>query len=339
MWVSIDVVYTAFGMRPKTLVKVMEAFGYDNCTFGRPASGYRNLSWPTYCGKATLNLILYKSEPDIEKTIYLANALGSQLAKKGLPARHTVDPRILQITSVNQVRYCGLYNYLPGRTIPWEAYNMNHLKLLGKTMSDMHACLKDMSIEAPSVVEIHIQLVSRMEAYFANEGVQKAMNKKLGFHDFSQVFTSFHGLLGESKHLPNQQMLHMDFVRGNVLFAGEANDLHISGILDFEKAAYGSPLYDIARTLAFLLVDCKYKSEDKIRKYLLKSGYHKRGQQDLQLLTIDGKPVLEGLIDLFLVYDLYKFMRHSPYESLNQNEHYIRTRNLLLDRGIITYVV
>ncbi len=75
-------------------------------------------------------------------------------------------------------------------------------------------------------------------------------------------------------------LLHMDFVRGNILYS-QNHELRISGILDFEKAAYGSPLFDIARTYAFLLVDCKYKSEKEIGKYFLRSGYIKRGKLKL----------------------------------------------------------
>ncbi len=128
----------------------------------------------------------------------------------------------------------------------------------------------------------------------------------------------------------------MDFVRGNILFKGSK----ICGILDFEKAGYGIKLLDIARTLAFLLVDCKYKNEVKIRKYFLQSGYIKRGGADFNrriINTADKKlDLLEELVNTFLIYDFYKFLRHNPYEFLHQNEHFIRTKKYLLERGVIT---
>ncbi len=120
------------------------------------------------------------------------------------------------------------------------------------------------------------------------------------------------------------------------------NNVTVTGILDFEKTAYGHPLFDIARSLAFLLIDCKYKDAAKIRKYFLQSGYAKRGQTTLPLINLHTRDtsvsLLEQLIDLFLLHDFYKFLLHNPYESLARNEHYQRTEQLLLERGLIRSV-
>ena len=123
----------------------------------------------------------------------------------------------------------------------------------------------------------------------------------------------------------------MDFVRGNILFA-EDEKAQITGVLDFEKATWGPPVFDIARTLAFLIVDCKYKDEAKVRKYFLHSGYNKRGQAEFEPTEL-----LEDLLNFFLLYDFYKFLRHNPYESLKDNEHFVRTRDFLLKRNIIAH--
>ncbi len=115
----------------------------------------------------------------------------------------------------------------------------------------------------------------------------------------------------------------------------------MTGILDFEKTAYGHPVFDVARTLAFLLVDCEYKGEAKIRKYFLQSGYNKRGTVNFRNPIIKHgnrtTNLLESLIDLFLLYDFYKFLRHNPYEFLEQNHHYKRTRDILLTRNMLEY--
>jgi len=170
-----------------------------------------------------------------------------------------------------------------------------------------------------------------MHRYFNDRDVINAAAHKLHVRTIPRDFAH---TLAACQHLPGRQALHMDFVRGNILF----EDTQISGIIDFEKAAVGSPLFDIARTLAFLLVDCKYKPEDKIRKYFLRSGYLKRGKTVLTNYTIDGKSALDELINFFLMHDFYKFLRHNPYEALEQNEHYIRTKALLLKRRLIAEV-
>jgi Ser/Thr protein kinase RdoA (MazF antagonist) len=338
------VVYTAFDMDEGIVTKVALAYELDVKHIHKPQKGYRNTAWHlTLQNGSECNLLFHKREPGMQQLIRRANAAGEQLRKAGLPARYPIDSRILKAQSGELEQLIALYNYLPGETIPWEAYTMDHLKELGKMMSDMHAAWAGRGGEYPEISEQLEQLVDRMEEYFSRSGVKTAMKSKLHLGVKSEVFTTFHEIVILSRELPNQQLLHMDFVRGNVLFREVGGKPCITGIIDFEKTAYGHPLFDVARTLAFLLVDCKYKDEQKIRKYFLKSGYNKRGGQKLQLLTMkhQGRQIdlLEALLDLFLVHDLFKFMLHNPYEFLSQNEHYQRTCNLLVQRQIITPVV
>lgn len=301
--------------------------------------GYRNETHPVQVADgSSVNLIIYKSEPDIVRTIKRVNEVSAFLAAGGFPVRHSLDRRILQFSSGSAIRYAALYNFLPGDTIAWEAYTQKHLKLLGKTMSDMHASLQEFDAQGlPDVAEIYLAIFARMQRYFTEPSVRKALVDKLNLSP-PNLEPSI-ATLKACKHLPDQQALHMDFVRGNILFHDPFGELTISGILDFEKTARGHRLFDIARTLAFLLVDCKYKPPEKVRKYFLASGYTKRGALDFHNITIRVNQaeinLLENLIDLFLLHDFYKFLRHNPYENLPQNAHFVRTRDLLLDRKAV----
>ncbi|MCL2085369.1 class I tRNA ligase family protein [Candidatus Saccharibacteria bacterium] len=109
--------------------------------------------------------------------------------------------------------------------------------------------------------------------------------------------------------------------------------VHLSGIIDFEKAALGHPTLDLARSFAFLLVDVPSKPPKKIFKYLIESGYNKRGQSQIDL---DPK-LFESLANFFLIHDFYKFLRHNPYESLASNHHYLKTRDILLASNMLQY--
>lgn len=289
--------------------------------------GYRNQSHLLRLPDGTLqNLIIFKAEPRAITHIADAHAVGGFLASQGLPVRHATDPRILVIKNrQGAVRHAALHNYLPGSTIPWEAYTKDHIKALGGTMGDMHRALQPFTAHVlPDAAQQNMQLSERMERYFSDRGVQEAIHKKLGITNVNAHFETLHA---HCAALPGQQVLHLDFVRGNVLFIGT----QVSGIIDLEKTAKGHRLLDVARTLSFLLVDCKYKPEQKIRKYFLQSGYIKRGRQQLSSQDFD---LLEKLIDFYLVHDFYKFLRHNPYESLFANEHFIRTKVLLLKRGL-----
>jgi Ser/Thr protein kinase RdoA (MazF antagonist) len=341
--------------------------------------GYRNQTHPIELTDGQLvNLIIYKQEPGIVAKIKHANAAADFLASKGFPARKTYSSKIVQLKAGQHTKYASLYYYLPGNTIPWEAYTQNHIKLLGMAMANMHHVLRKLDLpDLPAVADEYHTIFNHMSDYFTRSGVRSALQSKLDLQP--PAIDKHKQILKKTGNLPSQ-ILHMDFVRGNVLFVdiGSAptnrlplprhpgpelgsskNELlidwipdqvrndgnqsrltpklqlgHVSltGILDFEKTSQGHPIFDVARTLAFLLVDSKFKTEAKIRKYFLQSGYIKRGGGQLDTPAMR---LLEPLLDVFLLYDFYKFLRHNPYESLPHNQHFVRTRDILLQRKVI----
>lgn len=346
-----------------TLKKILAKFGYaDQVKQIFPTeTGYRNSVFPIELESGQkLALIFYKAEPNILTKIKLSNQVSNFLAEQNWPVRHTcqVNQRtILQLGHQNKLHYCCLYNYLPGATINWADYSMKHIKLLGQVLGHLHHDLKKFTIANeeiynPEILNLESKIIT-MNKYFCDTKIVLALEQKLKLALNQATFKQFKKLMSQQQQLPHQQWLHMDFVRSNLLFehhtAAELNAtvtqdkfsfptshasapdyLTISGILDFEKTAFGSPILDLARTLAFLLVDCKDKSEPKIIKYFIYSGYHKRGTQPLP----DMKLVM-NFTQFFLFYDFYKFLCHNPYQSLPLNEHFVRTRDYLLNQGLI----
>jgi Ser/Thr protein kinase RdoA (MazF antagonist) len=323
------------------LKEVLGAYGIRPRKVHAYQKGYRNEIWPVELDDGSfVNLTFFKREDGIVERVRRTDAVSEYLASHGMPTRRRVDQRILQLKSSGSVTLAGVYTYLPGHTIPWEAYTMNHLKLLGKAMSDMHAMLAGMpNANLPSVYDEYMTILQRMRRYFATSQVNSAMRSKLNVTVKPSAFDDSLALL-EGPHPDPQQPLHMDFVRGNILFGGPAipeftlGKVRLSGILDFEKTALGNPIVDVARTLAFLLVDCKYKQPQKVYKYFFQSGYAKRGATTTPLDT----ELLKKYVNLFLLYDFYKFLRHNPYESLAANEHYVRTRDILHERNVVRYL-
>lgn len=323
-------------MYARVVPAVLEKYGITYITIGEAQKGYRNESYPIYlAGGGVINLIFFKREPRIKERIARADTTADCAAKNGLPVRIRYDTRIMQVAANT---YAGLYLYMPGKTISWEGYEMKHIKLLGQAMGDLHAALRDMPKPVgPTVNDELVELYERMERYFDDKDVKRAMLQKLGVTIDPRRIHFLRQFVESNKHLPAQQMLHMDMVRGNVLFENakpsdrwQIKDVALTGIIDFEKAAYGHPICDVARTLAFLYVDCP-KSTDKIFKYFFQSGYVKRGVN-----TLTNGNLLGDFILLFLMHDFYKFLRHTPYESLADNYHYIRTRDLLKSYGMIS---
>lgn len=325
--------------------KALRAYGLPIKKVGLAQKGYRNTSYKAVLTNGVMvNLIIYKAEPNIVDRINRLNTIGSIAAASNLPARVSQDPRILQITDNTHTRYAALYNYLPGATIPWEGYTKHHIKLLGAAMGALHKTLNtEPQHTLPLVTTEQTELNQQMRTYFTESGVQHALRNKLQLQPPTEIFDTFESILHACTKLPNQQPLHMDLVRGNILFdaAGayklQDGPIAISGIIDFEKTAFGHVVFDLARTYAFLLVDCKYKTEEKIYKYFFVSGYQKRGRQPLPVITYKNKSILHELTNFFLIHDFYKFLRHNPYEYLAQNEHYIRTRDILIARKLLEH--
>jgi Ser/Thr protein kinase RdoA (MazF antagonist) len=333
---------------PSTVARIAAAYGLSPTAIAAAARGYRNHTYKlTLADGSVRNLIQYKRDSDILARIKRANATGGHAATQGLPARTPADPRITRATSGTGLYYFSLYNYLPGSTIPWEAYTRRHLKLLGLTAAHLHTALAGMptgpTANHRATTEL-AELLERMRAYFAHLPVQAALGDKLHLSLNPAWLAGQAGLIAHAAGLPGQQPLHLDLVRSNILFAParptdplQEDGLAVTGILDFEKAAWGHPHLDLARTLAFLLVDCRYKTPAEVRRYFLRSGYVKRGGSHLPRLIRPGaaKPLLDELVDLYLFYDFYKFLRHNPYESLPFNHHFRRTVALLRARQIV----
>lgn len=283
-----------------------------------------------------VNLIVYKNEPGILAKIQQANRLGNHLAQHGLPTRQTLDPRVLTLSSNHTTQYAALYNHLPGKTIAWESYSMNHLKCLGMALAKVHVVASSLPhANEPLVANLCMQQLDSMSRYFDDQGVKSALFAKLKLRLTTNVTTRIARVF-EQKDVV-QQLLHMDFVRGNILFNAPSasselmiGSVRISGILDFEKVAYGSILHDLARTLAFLLVDCKYKTNQQIYKYFIRSGYIKHGKGQAPDLARLGQ-----LTSYYLMYDFYKFLKHNPYQDLPNNEHFLRTKALLVAQGLV----
>ena len=326
-------------MNESLVAHVLKLYGLEYLRILPSQKGYRNEIHPIKLQDQTMvQLTFFKNEPEILERIQRADEVSEFLASRGLPTRVRINKKTIQLSSQNRRIYAGLYNYLPGDTIAWEAYTKTHIKLLGQTMSDMHDILATQEfINHPYIVDECKSLLNRIDSYLSNDDVKLALLRKLKL-TMDVDFTKYKRLLGGCSELPGQQQLHMDFVRGNILFAPaskldecQLDSLAITGILDFEKTAVGLPVFDVARTLAFLLVDCKNKTSDQVWKYFLHSGYKKRG--DAKLMYNDL--LLRQLVEFFLLHDMYKFLRHNPYESLNENEHFKRTIYIMSEYGMI----
>jgi thiamine kinase-like enzyme len=259
------------------------------------------------------------------------------LDSEGIPSRTPRRTRdgthitSLKLASENTTRPFGLYSYLPGDTLPWEAYTRRHLRSLGKTMAAIHKIWEDYNGNSSHIPtwKKYLDLDhSKLSRYLS--GNAPTILRKLSLTvDISKL----NDLAERLSHLPEKgQLIHYDLVRGNVLFSKEKKtDIYpVTGILDFEKVMLAPVSIDIARTLSFLLVDCRYKTDAEIYRYFRDEGYGI--QADRGIGGIDNR---SPAVIYFWLRDLWKFLSANPYESLEQNFHFKRTVERLSENGFV----
>lgn len=316
---------------------VASKYGLNNIDVLSEHRGYRNYVYRISLDKSEpACVIIYKNEPGIVSKISAAHYVSNKIKNPKLPIRRPVVDRILKIKMSAGPRYAAVYDFLPGDTIPWEAYTKDHIKCLGQNLAHLHFGLQGIPQGSLSNTSDELlELINNMDTYFNRSGIVRALRHKLQLK-MSADFDEIRSRVSNIGNLKSKQPLHMDFVRSNILFANDSSGrdlkVKISGIVDFEKASYGHPVFDIARSLSFLLVDCKYKQTRKVYKYFLESGYIKRGGSDL---PNKHRGEIQNLINVFLLYDFYKFLLHNPYEYLPKNQHFKRTVKLLVMSGLV----
>lgn len=215
------------------------------------------------------------------------------LKSNSIPCRVT-NNQIVQVDG----RFLGIYDFIEGKTLSWEAYTRRHLTSLSETMNKMHTVLQDYkgTRYIPSWNDYLPIDYKKLHKYYTEN--LPTIETKLGIKiEIEKIESLYKNII--NRPVSNKQLVHMDFVRGNILFD---NNYKITGILDFEKMLIGDTQLDRARTYAFLVVDCKYKTKEQIDYYF--------GKGD------------KNLVEYFWLRDFWKFLSCNPYESLSQNEHY-----------------
>ncbi len=291
--------------------------------------GYRNKNLILKTESHNYNLVIYKREESILRTIKNTNHFYEYLNSNNIPTRKVIRTKnkkdIIVLKSNNLNYYASLYSYIEGNTLPWEGWNKSHLKTIGYTLALIHSFKTPEKLTyLNNVIDIEIEHLNIMQTYFSNKDVSRALSTKLKLLVNKDYLESFYSTFTTLRSKKSVSLLHMDLVRGNVIW----NNKNLAGIIDGEKVCNGLPIFEVARTFSFLLVDCKYKSAKEVFKYFLVKGYLKERK------LFNGE-FLQTLVDFYLIYDFYKFLKHSPYESLEKNEHFLRTRFILLKRKIL----
>jgi Ser/Thr protein kinase RdoA (MazF antagonist) len=274
--------------------------------------------------------------PQHAKFLTEAYSAAALLDSAGIPVRTAIPNNSGQlITQIdlqnsNNPHLFGLYNYLPGRTLPWEGWTRRHLRALGRVMQRIHKTWSQCSSDFQYIPRWtdYLKKDSSMLIDYLTENsatIKRKLNISIDTRKISNLAIKI-----DTKS--NYQLTHNDLVRGNILFGKRKYKYvyPITGIIDFEKTMYAPVIVDIARTYAFLLVDCKYKTDLEIKKYYLDEGYFAFKKETPPMFES-----LENFVIYFWLRDLWKFLSRNPYEDLKKNYHYTQTVERLNKAGFL----
>jgi len=280
----------------------------------------------------------YLDENGIPARTSVLNKMGGSITKLDFQF-HVDGENLMESSSQEPIRrrFFAIYNYLPGKTLPWEAYTRRHLRSLGMMMARMHTKLRRYSgnISSIPVWDLYFANDSKeMLAYFLKneKSITQKLALKINEREIKALYQKIRDLIPTTK--PCYQLTHCDFVRGNVLFSDvkERFVYPITGVLDFEKIMLAPIEVDLARTLAFLFVDCKYKSEEDILRYFISEGYSGKlaPQRYVDSMETEFNDInIKYYMLYFWLRDLWKLLQCNPYEDLRMNYHFKKTVEIL----------
>jgi Ser/Thr protein kinase RdoA (MazF antagonist) len=309
-----------------------------------------------------------KSQNRIKNAYMAARVLNRNSIPVRIPLKTATSPPkdFIEINVTDQkTTILGVYNYLPGQTVPWESYTRRHLRAVGLYMRRIHHIWQQEDPNKypflPKWTDYIRNDSQKLFKYFKKN--QQYIKKKLDIEiDLDFIKTLKKQITNSPLHQPHlNQLVHQDLVRGNILFGSmkKKNIYPIHGIIDFEKILIANPITDLARTLSFLFVDCKYKTIPEIKKYFLDQGYfafetiHNQKfpnapkQSKLKQETVTKEKNKKLLTELppfrhikhfmlyFWVRDLWKLLSRNPYQDLMHNFHYKQTSNRLHAEKVI----
>ncbi|MCK4257679.1 MAG: phosphotransferase [Halanaerobiales bacterium] len=217
-----------------------------------------------------------KQKEDVKKIISECK-LVSKLDRYGLP----VPVPILTLQNEYYIKrddnfFC-LYPYLPGEFI----YDNSSCKVekriysLGITIGKLHNGLRRCNYEK-SFPKFHLidhllyWLYPRIKMHSSSTEIRRLNNI---VKDIQENIQSKYNIMPH-------QLIHRDLHLYNILFEGE----RVSGILDFDLAAYGIRLYDLCYSFINLLLEEDFNNE-KLYEWLSYLGFLMKGYTRIITLT------------------------------------------------------
>lgn len=165
--------------------------------------------------------------------------LSEHLGKQGVATRRLV-PGSLQILPRSSLRWSAVYFGVPGQTISWSDYSLPLVSAAVKYLERIHQAGRSF----PDRAELDRVELSDPPVLPAAELTGCRVNRVAWRQRAERL-----ACLNQGQKTAT--VLHGDYGRANIIFDGE----RVAGVVDFDRAAWGHPVFDLGRFVSYLLLD------------------------------------------------------------------------------------
>lgn len=172
----------------------------------------------------------------------LLEKLAEHMSRRGIATRHLVAP---SMTVLNQsaFRWMAVYRGVAGQSIPWSDYSGKQIAHAVEYLAKIHAAGRSF----PDRRQL-AQPGERLNNVLPALSHEVKTGYRVNVVRLDQIKTRLTAL---NRDQTAPTVLHGDFGRANIIFQGE----DVSGVVDFDQAWRGHPLFDLGRFTSYLLLD------------------------------------------------------------------------------------
>ncbi len=172
----------------------------------------------------------------------LLEKLAEHMGQRGIATRHLAAPATIPLTQ-SGFRWMAVYRGVAGQSIPWSDYSKRQIISATKYLAEIHEAGRSFAGRNSLV-----PLGARLDRWPEKAAAAEWPGYKVNQAALTQIKTRLTAL---SHDQAASTVLHGDFGRANIIFQEES----VSGVVDFDRAVFGHPLFDLGRFTSYLLLD------------------------------------------------------------------------------------
>ncbi len=170
----------------------------------------------------------------------LLEKLAGHMGQQGIVTRHLAAPAAIPLTQ-SGFRWMAVYRGVVGQSIPWSDYCERQIISAVKYLAKIHEAGRSFPGR---------NYLARLSEKLGPVNIPAVPGYRVNQDALINIKTRLDALNRDRAALT---VLHGDFGRANIIFQGE----RVAGVVDFDRAGVGHPLFDLGRFTSYLLLDTR----------------------------------------------------------------------------------